>query len=50
MVPFREMFRILRGSGFDGWIRIEEASFTGATGVKVAADFIRHTWDDTRHK
>jgi sugar phosphate isomerase/epimerase len=50
LVPFEEMFRILRRSGFDGWICIEEASFTGATGVKAAADFIRRTWDDAAHK
>jgi sugar phosphate isomerase/epimerase len=50
LVPFEGMFRILRGSGFDGWICIEEASFTGETGVKVAVDFIRHTWDDAAHK
>jgi sugar phosphate isomerase/epimerase len=50
LVPFDGMFTILRGSRFDGWICIEEASFTGATGVKVAADFIRPTWDDDAHK
>lgn len=45
LVPFTEMFAILKGAGFDGWICIEEASFRGAAGVKVAADFVKRTWD-----
>ncbi len=44
IVPFKEMFMILRDSGFDGWICMEEASFTGLEAVKTAADFVRHTW------
>jgi sugar phosphate isomerase/epimerase len=50
LVPFEQMFSILRGSGFDGWICIEEASFKGAAGVKAAADYIRRTWDDAARK
>jgi sugar phosphate isomerase/epimerase len=44
LVPFREMFKLLRGFGFDGWICMEEASFKGKAGVKAAADFVRRTW------
>lgn len=44
LVPFREMFEILRDAGFDGWICIEEASFTGPAGVKAAAGFVRRVW------
>jgi len=47
LVPFKEMFTILRRSGFDGWICIEEASFMGPLGVKAAADFVRRTWNES---
>jgi sugar phosphate isomerase/epimerase len=47
LVPFKEMFRILRNAGFDGWICIEEASFTGPAGVKAAADFVRRAWNES---
>ena len=44
LVPFEEIFRILKQNGFDNWICIEEASFTGKRGVRKATDFIRETW------
>jgi len=47
LVPFKEMFQILRDGGFDGWICMEEASFKGPAGVKAAADFVRHIWNET---
>jgi len=47
LVPFKEMFEILRGAGFDGWICMEEASFKGPAGVKAAADFVRRVWSET---
>ena len=50
LVPFKEMFQILRDGGFDGWICMEEASFKGPTGVKAAADFVRHVWDETARR
>jgi sugar phosphate isomerase/epimerase len=50
LVPFREMFQILRDAGFDGWICIEEASFKGPAGVKAAADFVRRVWNETAHR
>jgi sugar phosphate isomerase/epimerase len=46
LVPFREMFEILYAAGFDGWICMEEASFTGKRGVKAAADFVRGIWKE----
>ena len=46
LVPFREMFEIIHAAGFDGWICMEEASFTGKSGVKAAADFVRNTWKE----
>ena len=50
LVPFKEMFQILRDGGFDGWICIEEASFKGPAGVKAAADFVRHVWNETARR
>jgi sugar phosphate isomerase/epimerase len=44
LVPFREMFNMLKRAGFDGWICMEEASFQGQAGVEAAARFIRRTW------
>jgi sugar phosphate isomerase/epimerase len=50
LVPFKQMFEILHASGFDDWICMEEASFTGMTGVKAAADFVRRVWNQTSSK
>jgi sugar phosphate isomerase/epimerase len=50
LVPFKEMFQILRDAGFDGWICIEEASFKGPAGVKAAADFVRRVWRETARR
>jgi sugar phosphate isomerase/epimerase len=50
LVPFKEMFQILRDGGFDGWICMEEASFKGPTGVKAAADFVRRVWHETARR
>jgi len=47
LVPFRETFAILKKAGFTGWICIEEASFSGRSGIEAAAHFIRRTWDET---
>jgi sugar phosphate isomerase/epimerase len=47
LVPFKEMFQVLRDAEFDGWICMEEASFKGPAGVKAAADFVRRVWNDT---
>jgi sugar phosphate isomerase/epimerase len=46
VVPFREMFRVLKASGFDGWICLEEASYQGREGIQAAAVFIRKTWEE----
>lgn len=44
IVPFDDIFRVLRKHGFDGWICIEEASSTGQQGVQQAVEFVRNTW------
>ena len=46
LVPFAEIFALLRSRGFDGWICIEEASGTGQAGIKTAVDFVRQAWAD----
>jgi len=50
LVPFKQMFEILHASGFDDWICMEEASFTGKTGVKSAAEFVRRVWNETSNR
>jgi len=50
LVPFKQMFEILHASGFDNWICMEEASFTGKTGVRTAADFVRRVWNETNSR
>ena len=43
-VPFREIFKVLKHNGFDGWLCIEEASNTGRSGIRKATDFVRKLW------
>jgi sugar phosphate isomerase/epimerase len=47
LVPFSDLFSFLKTSSFQGWISIEEASMTGAAGIKTAVDFVRATWERT---
>ena len=44
LVPFESIFGILKESGFNGWVSIEEASGTGEKGIKDAVDFVRAAW------
>jgi sugar phosphate isomerase/epimerase len=44
LVPFKEIFRLLKQNGFDNWLCIEEASCAGERGVAKATNFIRNTW------
>jgi sugar phosphate isomerase/epimerase len=45
IVPFDSIFRVLKASGFTGWVSIEEASGTGRQGIKDAVDFVRTAWE-----
>lgn len=44
-VSFPQIFRYLKSRGFDNWLCIEEASFTGSEGIRKAAAYTRKTWD-----
>jgi sugar phosphate isomerase/epimerase len=46
IVPFRDLFHLLKVNGFDNWVCIEEASGQGVEGVKRATEFVRTTWRD----
>jgi len=46
IVPFAEIFHILKAAGFDGWICIEEASRTGVAGFEEAVSFVRRAWKE----
>ena len=43
--PLKESFRALKEGGFDGWVCIEEASFTGEDGIRKAAKTTRELWE-----
>ncbi|MDO9464422.1 MAG: sugar phosphate isomerase/epimerase family protein [bacterium] len=45
-VPFSDIFSVLKQSGYDGWISIEEASGLGETGVVEAVKFVRRAWKE----
>ncbi|MGA2641157.1 MAG: sugar phosphate isomerase/epimerase family protein [Spirochaetia bacterium] len=45
VVAFEQIFRYLKSRRFDNWLCIEEASFSGAEGIRKAADFTRRTWE-----
>ncbi len=44
LTPYHEIFQRLKKAGWDGWVCMEEASYRGREGVRLAADFIRETW------
>ena len=45
IVPFAQIFTLLKAHGFDGWLCIEEGSCTGHEGVKESVKFVRALWD-----
>ena len=47
LVPFKEIFHILKQNGYDNWVYIEGASGTDKRGVAKATDFVRKTWADS---
>ena len=45
LVPFHDVFRLLKSIGYSDWISIEEASGAGKAGVQSAVAYVRETWD-----
>jgi sugar phosphate isomerase/epimerase len=46
VAPFPEIFSVLKSTGFDGWICIEEASRTGTDGFERAVAYVRRAWEE----
>jgi sugar phosphate isomerase/epimerase len=44
LAPIPEIFRYLKGKGFDGWLCLEEWGNQGEAGVRRAVDYVRKTW------
>lgn len=46
IVPFERIFKLLKKSGFNGLISIEEASGKGREGIEFAEKFVRQKWGE----
>jgi len=46
VAPIKQAFSILKASGFDGWVSVEEASRTGKDGFEKAVAFVRGAWEE----
>jgi sugar phosphate isomerase/epimerase len=46
--PIKELFSLAKAHGFDGWLCIEEASFTGVEGIKQAVRNTRALWNEAK--
>jgi sugar phosphate isomerase/epimerase len=46
VAPIKETFACLKAEGFNGWLCIEEASFTGIEGIQKALEYVKRTWDE----
>lgn len=46
VVPLKESFKVLKENGFDKWVSIEEASFTGEDGIRKAVEVTRKLWEE----
>ena len=45
LVPYKQIFSLLKKHSYCGWISIEEASGKGLEGLKKAVEFIKNEWD-----
>ncbi len=45
LVPFVDLFGVLKQAGWDGWMCMEEGSQQGPEGVRAGAEFVRRTWE-----
>ena len=46
LVPFKEIFRLLKENKFNGWICIEENSNTGVDGIIKSVEFVKKVWEE----
>lgn len=46
VVPLKECFHVLKEGGFDKWVCIEEASYTGEAGIRAAVNTTRKLWEE----
>ena len=45
IVPFPEIFNILKGAGYDGWISMEVGGTKGEDGIRQSRDYVQKTWE-----
>jgi sugar phosphate isomerase/epimerase len=45
IVPFGEIFSLLKSKDFDGWLCLEEWGNKGADGVRQGVDFVKKVWE-----
>lgn len=45
LVPFKDVFIMLKKHGYDGWLSVEEGSGLEEKGIALAADFVRQNWN-----
>lgn len=43
--PIPQIFSLIRQSGYDGWLSIEEASRSGQAGFEQAIAYVQNTWE-----
>jgi sugar phosphate isomerase/epimerase len=46
LVPIKDIFKVLKESGFEGWLCIEEASNLDKEGIIKASKYVRKTWNE----
>lgn len=47
--PLKALLGVLAEQGFDGWLSVEEASFTGEEGFRQAIPYARQVWEDAKN-
>ncbi|NOZ22942.1 MAG: sugar phosphate isomerase/epimerase, partial [Planctomycetes bacterium] len=47
IVPFPEIFKILKSAGYDGWISMEVGGAKGEEGIRQSREYVMETWEAT---